>query len=221
MQTVTLTAQRRQGTGKSVTRKLRAAGVIPANLYGSGGDAVTLQVSDADLFQIFRHHGVNVLIELAIEGGEPVLSLIREHQVHPVSGKTIHLDFQRVQLGKPINVEVPITVRGEAPGVKNFGGILEQVIRTVEVSCLPRQIPDFIEVDVSELNINESVHIGDLKVEDVEFLVDPGQTVAQVTPPRLSTEVEETEEGEEAEAEAAAEEGDASDAQGDAESKDS
>ncbi len=220
MQTVSLPAERREGTGKSVTRKLRVAGTIPANLYGTGGDPVTMQVSNADLIQIFRHHGSNVLIELNFEGEDPILSLIREHQVHPVSGKSVHLDFQRVQLGKPLNVEVPFQITGVAPGVKDFGGILEQIIRSVEVSCLPRQIPDFIEVDVSELQINDAIHIGDLNVPDVEFLVDDSQTVAQVTPPRLSTEVEEAEEGEEG-VEGEAAEGEEGAAEGDAESSDS
>ncbi len=219
MQTVSLSAERREGIGKSVTRKLRVAGTIPANLYGVGGDPVTMQVSNADLIQIFRFHGSNVLIELNFEGEEPILSLIREHQVHPVSGKSVHLDFQRVKLGKPLNVDVPINVIGIAPGVKDFGGVLEQVIREVEVSCLPRQIPDFIEVDVSELNINDAIHIGDLKVENVEFLVDDSQTVVMVTPPRLSTEAEETEEGEEGEV-AEGEEG-AEATEGDEESQDS
>jgi large subunit ribosomal protein L25 len=220
MKTVSLSAEHRSGIGKSVTRKLRVAGVIPANLYGSGGDPVTMQVKNADLIEIFRHHGSNVLIELNFEGEEAILSLIREHQIHPVSRKSVHLDFQRVQLGKPINVIIPIEVVGEAPGVRNFGGILEQITRSVEVSCLPREIPDSYVVDVSELDINESIHISDLEAGNVEFLVDDSQIIVNVSPPRLSTEVDETEEGEEGEG-AEGEEGAEGSDEGDAENKDS
>ncbi len=220
MKTVALTAEHRSGIGKSVTRKLRVRGIIPANLYGIGDDPVTMQVKNDDLIEIFRHHGSNVLIELSFEGEETILSLIREHQIHPVSRKSVHLDFQRVQLGKPINVEIPITLVGEAPGVRNFGGILEQITRSVEVSCLPREIPDSFVVDVSKLDINESIHISDLEAENMEFLIDSSQIIANVSPPRLSTEVEETEEGEEGEA-VEGEEGAEGSTEGEAENKDS
>jgi len=187
MQTVTIPAELRQGKGKSVTRKLRAEGTIPANLYGVGAEPVTMQIKTADIDNVVRSHGSNVLVELQFEGQDAILTLIREHQVHPVSGSHVHLDFQRVHLGKPLHVDVPIKVVGEAPGVKNFSGILEQVVRDLSVSCLPREIPDFIEVDISKLGINDAVHVRDLKIDNVELLADGSQTIVMVVPPRLST----------------------------------
>ncbi|MDP6418261.1 MAG: 50S ribosomal protein L25 [Candidatus Krumholzibacteria bacterium] len=206
MKTVSLKAQSRQGKGKSVTRKLRASGQIPGNLYGAGVPSESIQLNNTELETMFRlHKGGNFLIELEIDDNEAILTLIREHQIHPVSRKHVHLDFQRVQLGQKLNVDIPIYLTGEAIGAKDFGGTVEQVLRSVSVSCLPREIPDFIEIDINELGINDSIHVGSLDVPNVEFLVDESQTVVLCAPPRLSTEAEDEEPEEGLEGEEAAE----------------
>jgi len=201
MQTVDLKATRREGTGKQVTRKLRAAGVIPAVLYGNKAEPESLQVDINDLHIIYRSYsGANFILNLAIEDQEPVMTIIRERQRHPVSGATLHLDFQRIDVAKAIMIEVPIHLTGEAPGVKDFGGTLEHLLRWAEVSCLPLEIPEEIVIDVSELGINDSIHVRDLARDGMEFLADEGRVVVAVTPPRIATTAEDEEaEGEEGE----------------------
>ena len=197
MQTVDLNARTRQGTGKQVTRKMRVIGQIPATLYGAGETPVTLQVMDDDLDQLFRgKRGASMIINLAIDDAKPVLSIIREKQRHPVSGATLHLDFQRISLDKPITAQVPVRITGESPGVKDQGGILEFLMRSADVSCLPMNIPEEIMIDISELEINDSVHVGDIPHEGFEFMADEDRTIISVSAPRLSTEAEEAEEGE-------------------------
>ncbi|MBN2171897.1 MAG: 50S ribosomal protein L25 [Candidatus Krumholzibacteriota bacterium] len=186
MQTVALSAQTRAGTGKQVTRKLRNQGLLPATLYGAAGEPLSLQLPMAELERVLRQYeGGNFIVDLVVDEAAPVMTLIRERQTHPVSGKLIHIDFLRVDEHKPITVEIPIHLMGESIGVKDFSGILEHMMRSVEVSCLPADIPDHIEVDISHLNIGDAVHVGDIRQEKVAFLAEEGRVVASVAAPRL------------------------------------
>ncbi len=188
METVDLKATLRTGTGKQVTRKLRVAGQIPGTLYGAGGDPVTLQCEEKSLIKMFRAHpGGNFILNLSIGDDKPVLSIIRERQRHPVFGSLVHLDFQRVSTNKPIQVQIPVHLTGESPGVKDFGGVLEHTMREVEISCLPLEIPDEIVVDINELGLNESIHVSDLELPNLNFVTEGERTIVSVSAPRVST----------------------------------
>jgi large subunit ribosomal protein L25 len=221
MESVELKASRREGTGKQVTRKLRATGAIPAVLYGSGAEPQSLQIDKVELDRIFREHaGGNFILNLEVEKEKPVMTIIRETQRHPVSGQLVHLDFQRVSTDKPIAVQVPVRLVGESPGVKDFGGVLEFVLRELEVSCLPLEIPDEVVVDISEMLLNDSIHVADLDLPNIEFITETERTIVSVSMPRIQKsaaeiEAEEAEEAEAAEAAEAAEgEGEAAEGSG-------
>jgi large subunit ribosomal protein L25 len=187
MQTVELNATLRQGTGKQVTRKLRVAGQVPAVLYGSGGDPVSLNIPYNDVERVFRFRGGgSFLLDLSVDGAAPILSIIKEKQVHPVSGKLVHIDFLRISMDKPITVQVPVHLTGESRGVKDFGGIIDQPLRLVEISCLPADIPDEILVDISALDIGDSIHIADLPADKFTFNAESERTVVAVGAPRIT-----------------------------------
>ncbi len=186
MDSLDLKATTRQGTGKSVTRKLRVQGTLPAVLYGGGGEATSLTISAMDFDLLYRdRQGSNFVLNLSVDDAKPILSIVRERQRHPVSGRVIHVDLQRISMDKPIHVEVPIVITGESRGVKDFGGILEHLLRRVEISCLPADIPDTIVVDISEMRLNETLHVADLKVPNVELLAEPARAVVSIAAPRL------------------------------------
>jgi large subunit ribosomal protein L25 len=186
MDSLDLKAATRQGTGKSVTRKLRVQGTLPAVLYGAGSEATSLTISAADFDLLYRaRQGSNFVLNLSVDDAAPILSIVRERQRHPVTGRVIHVDLQRISMDKPIHVEVPIVITGESRGVKDFGGILEHLLRRVEISCLPADIPDSIVVDISEMRLNETLHVADLKVPNVELLAEPARAVVSIAAPRL------------------------------------
>ena len=211
---VALTAQWREETGKGAARTLRRQALIPAVFYGPEVDPVHLSLNYRDLEKLIKTGaGENVIIDLAIETSESTLShraMLKEIQLDPVKQTILHVDLYEISMDKKIEVEVPITLTGTAKGVSE-GGILQQVTRTLEISCLPDNIPDAFELDVSDLNIGDSLHVSDLKIpQDVEVLVEEELTIATVVPPTKVEEIEpevpeEEEEREEVEAEAVAE----------------
>ena len=188
MSVIPLTGSRREGLGKGGARKARAAGQIPGVLYGHGETPVAVAVSARDFDVALREHkGGNPIVNLAVSGSE-FTALIRAVQYDPLTQDILHLDFQHISLTERIEVEVAIQLTGLAVGVKDAGGILEQILRTIAVRCLPTAIPSSIELDVSHLGIGDSAHVSDLKVENVEILTDPGSTVATVVPPTVMEE---------------------------------
>lgn len=184
MQTKSLTVALRDGQGKGAARKLRSAGRIPGVVYGAGqpARAVALDRRTFDLMvRSGTHHG---LLDLSFESGEPpTKALVREIQVHPVSRDYVHVDLQRVSMTEKIRVEVPIVLVGKPEGVRTQGGILEHNLRHIEVECLPSDIPAEIELDVSALNIGQSLHVSDLKVTGVVLMAHAETTVATVSVP--------------------------------------
>jgi len=204
----TLTAEPREGTGKGPNRKLRTAGRIPGVVYGKKRDAQAVSVDPAALDQVLRGGGagLNTLIELSV-GGRTDTVLVKELQRHPVHGRYAHVDFYQVDLTRKITVSVPLHFIGKARGVE-FGGILDHPLREIEVECLPRAIPEFVEVDVSALEIGQAVHVSDLRLpEGVEVKTDASLPVASVVVPAAEVEAAPTEtvvEGEVPEGEAAA-----------------
>ena len=211
---VALTAQSRKETGKGAARTLRRQALIPAVFYGPEIDPVHLSLNSRDLEKLIKTGaGENVIIDLAIETGESTLShraMLKEIQLDPVKQTIMHVDLYEISLDKKIEVEVPIILTGTAKGVSD-GGILQQVSRTVEISCLPDNIPDAFELEVTTLDIGDSLHVSDLKIpEGIEVLEEEELTIATVVPPTKVEEIEpevpvEEEEREEVEAEAVGE----------------
>ena len=211
---VALTAQPRKETGKGAARTLRRQALIPAVFYGPEVDPVHLSLNYRDLEKLIKTGaGENVIIDLAIETGESSLShraMLKEIQQDPVKQTILHVDLYEISMDKKIEVEVPITLTGTPKGVSE-GGILQQVTRTLEISCLPDNIPDAFELEVTELDIGDSLHVSDLRIpQDVEVLVEEELTIATVVPPTKVEEIEpevpeEEEEREEVEAEEVAE----------------
>lgn len=211
----TLSATRREGTGKGVARKLRASGQVPAVIYGKDLDAMPLAVDAHAAEHLFQGISVaSTIVDLKIEGErKPLPTLVREVQTHPYRPELIHIDFYRIQKGVAVEVEVPLELEGTPEGVRN-GGTLEQVFHVIPIKCLPSKIPETITVDVTGLNVGDSIHAYDLVIgEDLELLMDPDRTLAAVAAPRAEEEVVEEEALEELEG-AAAEAGEAPAAEG-------
>lgn len=210
MSETAIAVQSREQTGKGVARKLRAAGNIPAVFYGPKVGSVPIVLDPRKLERILRASGANALLELSIEGrpdlGETV-ALVKELQRHPVRGELVHADLYQVDLAQTVEVEVPVHLVGKSKGVE-MGGILDHMIREIMVSCLPRAIPEFFEVDVSDLDIGDGVHVRDIALPpDVELEIDPDLAVVQVAAPSVAEEAapeEGLEEEEAAEGEAPA-----------------
>jgi large subunit ribosomal protein L25 len=163
---VKLKAEKRSDTGRAATRKLKARGIVPAVIYGSKEKPQPLQVSARDINNILSHaSGENILVELEIEGEKSSkTALVQEIQHAPLGGNVLHIDFHAVSMDEKIHAEVPLEATGIATGVKNFGGLLEQSLRLLAVECLPRDLPDRITVDVSNLNIGDTIHVRDIQM---------------------------------------------------------
>ena len=182
-----LKAQPRQDTGKNVTRKMRAAGRIPAVVYGHGEDTRMLSVDAHEVELLFKRvHWENTIIEIDIEGERaPVRTLIREVQSHAHKPFIFHVDFQQIHAGEMLHVEVPVRLIGTAPGTRS-GGVLMQQLTDLQIRCTPDNIPEFIEVDVTGLQINDAIHLRDITLpQGVEAAVDGDQTICAVTPPTV------------------------------------
>ncbi|KPJ59457.1 MAG: hypothetical protein AMJ46_11100 [Latescibacteria bacterium DG_63] len=175
----------RERTGKGYARKARRNGAIPAIIYGEGEASIPFE-ADYEDFQTMIHtaSGENVIVDLKFEGDSTERkAIIRDIQRDPLSGAVLHFDLHHISLTERVTVDVPIVVSGTPVGVKDFGGILEHILRDIEVECLPTEIPPSIEVDVSHLKIGDSVHVGDLAVEKVEILTDKERAIVTVVPP--------------------------------------
>lgn len=198
MANAALSAQPRDGSGKGAARKLRAAGRVPAVIYGHGEDTRKLSVDAHELKTLFSKIRVeNTVITMNIDGeSSPSRALVREVQRHAFRDDVVHVDFYQIHAGETLTVEVPIRLVGSAPGVKE-GGIMQQVLDEIEVKCLPDRIPETLDVDISTMVIGDSVHVRDIEQpEGVEFLIDLERTVCSLMAPTLVTEVEEEEEAE-------------------------
>lgn len=198
MSIATLNAQKRDGSGKGVARKLRASGHVPAILYGGSGDSVPLTLNTREAEKLFRSVSVeNTIIELSVEGGETVQTLVREMQTHPYRNEVVHVDFLRLQKGVLVEMNIPVHFVGTPKGVKNDGGVLDHVLHDIHIRCIPSMIPEEAVLDVSALEIGESLHVSDLSLpEGVEVLTDGALTVCAVHAPRIVETDDEDEDGE-------------------------
>jgi large subunit ribosomal protein L25 len=185
MPVLPLSGSRREQRGKGSARKARAAGEIPAVLYGQGEEplAVAVKARDFDLMLREQKSG-NPIVNLNVGTGE-YTALVRDVQYDPLTHGILHIDFQLISLTETVDVEVPVHLEGIAVGVKDHGGILEQILRHVEVRSLPTDIPSALTLDVSSLNIGDSLHVRDLGLPGVTILSDPTSTVATVVPPTV------------------------------------
>jgi large subunit ribosomal protein L25 len=174
-------AKPRQGGGKNDARRLRTTGMIPAVVYGAGQDSKAVTVDPKQINRILRSEsGHNSIFDLTLEG-QTAKVMIVDWQYEPIKSALLHVDMKRIAMDKVLQVSVPILLRGEAPGVKVQGGILEQILREVEVECLPADIPGHIDADVSQLNFGEVIRVSDLPHDDkVKFITDETQPVAHV-----------------------------------------
>lgn len=160
---VKLAAQPRTALGRSAVRKLKAIGAVPAIIYGAKDKPEALQISRRDINAMLSHaSGENILVELEIPGAANRLALVQEVQHSPLGGDVLHVDFHAVSMDEMIEADVPLEPTGTANGVKNFGGLLEQSLRSISIECLPRDLPDVITVDVSALNIGDAIHVRDI-----------------------------------------------------------
>jgi len=193
-----LTAERRADHGKGVARKLRAAGRVPAVLYGHGQETQALSVDAHDMFKVLHTSaGANVLVDLKVDKDEHLV-LPREIQRNYIKGTIVHVDFLVVSRTETIQVNVEIVDIGEAPGVKQ-GGVVDHHLREVLVECFPQDVPEHLEADVSGLDLNDVLHVSDLVApKGVEILTNPEETVlAVIVPAVLKTEADLTIAGEE------------------------
>ena len=188
---VKLKAEPRPDVGRSAVRKLRARGFIPAVIYGGNDKPQPLQVSARDINAMMSQaSGENVLVELEIAGeGSSRTALVQEVQHSPVDGDIRHVDFHAISMDQMIQAEVRLEPTGVPNGVKTFGGLLEQSLRTLMIECLPRDLPDRITVDVSQLNIGDSVHVRDIQFPPgVKPKVQPDLTAFSVLAPAVEEE---------------------------------
>jgi large subunit ribosomal protein L25 len=193
MASAALSAQPREGTGKGSARKLRAAGRVPAVIYGHGEETRMLSVDAHELVTLFSKIRVeNTVITMNIEGeAQASQALVREVQRHAYRDDVVHVDFYQIHAGEAITVGVPLRLLGNPPGVK-AGGVLQHALNEIEVRCMPDRIPATLDIDISSLEIGDSVHVSDIpQPEGVEFLIDAERTVCSVMAPTLAVEEEE------------------------------
>jgi large subunit ribosomal protein L25 len=199
-----LEAQPRTAGNKNEARRVRQGGKIPAVVYGAGQQSLSVSVDPRQVTRILNSEtGHNTIFDLTLDGSKSK-AMIVDWQYEPIKGKLLHIDVKRIAMDKKLAVKVPIFLKGEAAGVKQQGGILEQMLREVEVECLPQDIPSHIDADVSELVFGKVLRVADLPHSDkIKFLTDENQPVAHVT--SVKEEVAPTPEAAAAEAAAPAE----------------
>jgi large subunit ribosomal protein L25 len=182
LETNVLEAQARKPGTKNEARRVRREGKIPAVVYGAGKDSLPVSVDPRVVTRILNSEsGHNTIFDLTLDG-DKTKAMIVDWQYEPIKGRLLHIDLKRIALDKLLTVSVPIELRGEAEGVKTQGGILEQMLREVEIECLPADIPSHIELDVSQLTFGKVLRVSDLPRSDkIKFLTDENQPVAHVT----------------------------------------
>ncbi|HEX8853821.1 MAG TPA: 50S ribosomal protein L25 [Pyrinomonadaceae bacterium] len=181
-QEITVRAERRSGRGKNDARRLRTRGLVPLTIYGGEGEAVSAAAPLAELAAILRSDtGHNTIFTLDVEGVGASEVLFLDRQIDPVRGRLIHADLRRLVRGQKVEITVPLHLTGEAAGVREGGGVLEQQVRELQIRCRPRHIPDAIDLDVTNLGVHEVLHVSDIPTdENIEILTAPETVVATV-----------------------------------------
>jgi len=177
-----LEAQPRVAGNKNEARRVRRGGKIPAVVYGAGKDSAPVSVDPRQVLRILHSEtGHNTIFDLSLDG-QSTKAMIVDWQYEPIKGKLLHIDLQRIAMDRKLTVTVPIELKGEPEGVKTQGGLLEQMLREVEIECLPGDIPSFIELDVSSLVFGKVLRVSDLpKSDKIEYVTEENQPVAHIT----------------------------------------
>jgi large subunit ribosomal protein L25 len=184
MKQISLTASARQDTGKGAARRVRAKGMIPGIVYGPAITPINISVTEADLRTAMRAQSGGISIfDLDVEGLKQKV-LLRDVQRDPVTSHVVHIDFHAISMDKPISISVPINFIGTPIGLKE-GGIQQVTMRELDISCLPTNIPEHVEVDVSNLAIGDSIHVRDMQIPNVEILVEGRRTVVVISSPTV------------------------------------
>jgi large subunit ribosomal protein L25 len=185
MKDIALAAEPRVGKGKGPAHQLRGTGRIPAIVYGPETEPTQVAVEERAFRTAMKQAaGQSTLFTLSVDGKQNKV-ILREIQRDPVSNKVLHLDFHAISMNKPIHIAIPVHFTGISKGVKTEGGIMQVVMREVEISCLPTDIPEFVEVDVTELGIGDSVHISKLVIPNATILGEPTRTVVVISAPTI------------------------------------
>ena len=188
-----LSAQTRSSVGRSAVNNIKAQGLVPACIYGGSDKPVNLTLNKREISNLLSHAtSEHVLVDLEIaDGGKTSsrLALIQEVQHHPLKRDVLHVDFHAVRADEKLHAEIPVEPFGEPAGVKNFGGILEIALHSLEVECLPKDLPDLIRIDVSGLNVGEAIHVKEIALPDgVTVRADGELTVVRVAAPKVEIE---------------------------------
>ena len=188
-----LKAQARSARGKNVNRRLRTTGKIPAVVYGPGRQPVAISIDPDDVMNLLHSEaGRNTIVGMSVDGAEQNNAMLKDYQLDPVQGNLIHADFLEIAMDRILQLEVSIDLVGEAEGVKIGGGIMDFVTRSIEVECMPSDIPESIKVDVSALNINDYIRVKNLQTDSkVKVLSEPEVVIVTVVPPAKEEEPEE------------------------------
>jgi len=175
-------AKVREASDKNAARRVRATGLIPAVLYGAGKQPRSIAVDPKQINRILNSEsGHNTIFDVVLDG-EQTKAMVVDWQNDPIKERLIHVDLKRIAMDKKMRLEVPVAIKGEAPGVKTEGGILDVVLREIEIECLPADIPAHIDIDVSNLKYGDAIRVSDLpKSDKIKYLSDPEMTVVHVT----------------------------------------
>jgi len=175
-------AKLRDGRGKNDARRARRAGMVPITVYGGGGETVAALAPLSELAALLRSEaGRNTIFTIEVEGLGASEVMFHDRQIDPVKGRLIHADLARLVKGQKIEVTVPLHLTGEPVGVREKQGVLEQVLREIEIRCEPREIPDALEVDVTNLDVHDTLHVSDIPVSSaVEILTDAELVIATI-----------------------------------------
>jgi large subunit ribosomal protein L25 len=184
MERITLNAEKREETGKGAARSLRRQDMIPAILYRGGG-SVPIKVSKKEIVNFINTTaGEQVMVTLQFKDGENKLALMKDFQVDPTKRELLHADFFEVSLTEKVRVNMHVTTTGEPIGVKRDGGLLQNVLREIEIECLPDKMPGHVKIDISGLEIGQSLRVSELNLgEDIKILTDPDEVIANIIAP--------------------------------------
>jgi len=192
MKETKLTAKLREAKGSAASGRLRRTGWFPAVVYGEGRPGLDIQLNEHDFVMMLRsHRSENMILDLAVEGQEKTYKvMLKAMQHHPITGRVIHVDFYEVSMTRAIQIEVPVKLLGVPNGVTNQGGMLEHVMRTMALECLPGDVIEELELDVTALDIGDTLRVRDVPVDTSKFklLDDLDQVIVAVAAPRLEAE---------------------------------
>lgn len=183
MSEVVLNIEKRGEIGKQAAKRLRRSGKTPGIYYMHGEESVPISLDNKELYLVIHHEAS--IIDLKFDSGDKSKCVIREIQWHPVQDTPVHVDLMGIKMTEKGQFEVPVHLTGNPVGVKQQGGVLEQIIREISVECLPGDIPEHLEVDVTDLEIGDAIRVDQLEIDKVKILTDPSQSIAIVRAPRV------------------------------------